>query len=227
MTEGPTVHRRILLAVLALLLAVTAVPASAAPPERTADPFPFTGPDFDNGLAIFVNTTREEFCTSEQIAFEQAVADWIADGAVGPFPDDPDPAPVGRVAFPIQQVETPQGVITTTRRPVDGLIMELWMLDDPGDRVGVGACLDTDDADELFASGTGSFRGVVTDFYGAVFGGEVTRPMFIDHTQGGGVVVTPDGDRYDYSWFFHQHIPCDDRPAAVCEVAKFRLRSLG
>jgi hypothetical protein len=105
--------------------------------------------------------------------------------------------------------------------------MELWVLDDPDDRVGVGACLDTDDADELFASGTSTFRGVGTDFYGAVFEGTTRRPSFIDHTQGGGVVTTPDGDRYDYSWFFHQHIPCEDAdPDPFCEVAHFQLRPL-
>jgi hypothetical protein len=220
------VHRRILLTVLTLALVMTAVPVAAGPPVRTADPFPFTAPDFDNDLVIFLNTTREEFCTPEQIAFEQAVADWLAGGGVGPFPEDPDPAPDGHVAFPIQQVDTPQGVITTTRRTVEGLVMQLWVLDDSEDQVGVGACLDTDDANELFAAGTGSFRGVVTDFYGAVFAGEASRPMFIDHTQGGGVVTTPDGDRYDYSWFFHQHIPCDERPDPVCEVANLRLRPL-
>jgi hypothetical protein len=220
-------HRRILLVVMTILLAAAALPASAAPPEQIADPFPFTGPDFENDLVIFVNTTRAEFCTPEQIAFEQAVADWLAGGMVGPFPEDPTPPPTGRVAFPAYLVETPQGVIANTRGTIEGLVMELWVLDDPDDRVGVGACLDTDDADELFASGTSTFRGVGTDFYGAVFEGTTRRPSFIDHTQGGGVVTTPDGDRYDYSWFFHQHIPCEDAdPDPFCEVAHFQLRPL-
>jgi hypothetical protein len=221
------VHRRIVLAVVTIMLAVAAIPAAAAPPEQIADPFPFTGPDFENDLAIFVNTTRAEFCTPEQIAFEQAVADWLAGGMVEPFPEEPTSPPMGRVAFPAYLVETPQGVIATTRGTVDGLVMELWVLDEPDDRLGVGACLDTDDADELFASGTGAFRGVVTDVFGAVFEGETRRPRFIDHTQGGGVVTTPDGEQYDYSWFFHQHIPCEDTdPDPVCEVDRFQLRPL-
>lgn len=219
--------KRPVLIVATMGLALAAwLPAVAGPPVRTTDAFPFTGPDFDHDLAIFVNTSRESFCSDAQVAFEQAVADWLEGGMQGPFPDDPSPPPIGDVAFPVQFVDTPNGVIATTRGVVDGLHMELWTLDDPADRLGIGACLDTDDANELFASGTGTFRGVTTDFFGAVFGGDVARPSFIDHTQGGGVVTTPDGDRYHYSWFFHQHVPCDDGPGPRCEVATFRLRPL-
>lgn len=219
-------HRRILFMLLAVLMVAAAVPAAAAPPVRTTDAFPFTGPDFEHDLVIFVNTSRAEFCTPEQLAFEAAVGEWLAGGMMGPFPEGSGPPPVGRVAFPVQLVDTPQGVIANTRGKVRGLHMELWVLDDPQDRVGVGACLDTDDANQLFASGTSTFRGFVTDFYGAIFTDEVNRPVFVDHTQGGGVVTTPDGDRYDYSWFFHQHVPCEDGPGPRCEVARFALRPL-
>ncbi len=219
--------RHLLLIAATVALVFTAwVPATAGPPVRSTDAFPFTGPDFEHDLVIFVNTSRETFCTEAQAAFEQAVADWLEGGMQGPFPDDPDPAPLGDVAIPFQFVETPNGAIATTMGPVEGLHMELWVLDDPADRVGVGACLDTDDANELFGSGTGTFRGGNTDLFGAFFGGDVARPWFIDHTEGGGVVTTPAGDRYDYSWFFHQHIPCADGPGPRCEVAKFSLRPL-
>lgn len=220
-------YRRLLLTVLTLgLIVAVIVPAAAAPPEQTTDPVAFTAPDFANDLVIFVNTSREAYCDDIQLEFERVVSEWLEGGMQGPFPGDDFPPAVGFVAFPVQLVDTPQGVIAMTRGNVEGLHMELWMLDDPEDQVGVGACLDTDDANELFAVGTSTFNGRVTDFYGAFFAGESQRPTFIDHTQGAGVVTTPYGDRYDYSWFFHQHVPCDDGPGPRCEVVNTRLQPL-
>lgn len=219
-------HRHILSAVLTLLLVVTLVPAAAASPEQTTVPLAFTGPDFTHDLVIFVNTSREAYCDDVQLEFERVVAEWLDGGMEGPFPGDDFPPAVGFVALPVQLVDTAQGVIATTRGNVEGLHMELWVLDDPEDQVGVGACLDTDDADQLFATGTSTFNGYVTDLYGAVFEGEAQRPRFVDHTHGGGVVTAPDGDRYDYSWFYHQHAPCEDGPGPRCEVAKHQLRRL-
>jgi hypothetical protein len=200
--------------------------AGASPVERTSDAFPFTGPDYENNLAIFVNSSRETFCTPQQVEFERAVRDWLDGGMQGPFPDEPSPHPQGLDSFPIQLVDTPMGVIVNTRGPAEGLRMELWVLDDPSDQVGVGACLDTDDADELFGTGTGSFRGFVTDAFGLFFSAQLARPWFIDHTQGSGEVTSPSGERYSYSWMFHQHIPCEGAPGHACETATFQLRPL-
>jgi hypothetical protein len=200
--------------------------AGPSPVDRTSDAFPFTGPDYENSLVIFVNSSRETFCTPEQVEFEQAVRDWLDAGMQGPFPDEPLPHPQGLGSFPIQLVDTPMGVIVNTRGPAQGLHMELWVLDDASDQVGVGACLDTDDADELFGTGTGSFRGFVTDAFGLLFSAQLARPWFIDHTQGSGEVTSPDGERYSYSWMFHQHIPCDGAPGPVCETSTFQLRPL-
>ena len=223
--QGATRMRRLVVGVATLFLAVAMVPAASAAPVAVEDPFPFTGPDFEHGFAIFVNTDRASFCTPGQVVFEQAVRDWLDSGMQGPFPDEPVPPPVGFVGLPAYFLDTPMGVIATTRGEVRGLTMELWRLDDPADRLGIGACLDTDDANELFASGTGSFSGLATDYFGEVFGGEVPRPSFLDRTRGDGIVTTPDGDSYHYSWSFRQHIPCDG-PGPRCEVANFRLRPL-
>ena len=221
--QGATRMRRLVVSVATLLLALAMMPAATAAPVAVEDPFPFTAPDFDNGLVIFVNTDRASFCTPEQVAFEQAVQDWLDGEMQDPFPDEP--APVGFVGLPAYLLDTPMGVIATTRGKVRGLTMELWRIDDPADQLGIGACLDTNDANELFASGTGSFSGLTTDYFGEVFGGEVPRPSFLDRTRGDGTVTTPDGDSYHYSWSFRQHIPCDG-PGPRCEAANFRLRPL-
>jgi hypothetical protein len=217
--------RHLVLGVATLVFALAPLLAATAAPVAVEDPYPFTGPDFDHGLVIFVNTDRASFCTPEQMAFEQAVRDWLDGGMQGPFPDDAEPRPVGFVGLPAYFLDTPMGVIATTRGPVRGLTMELWRLDDPADRLGIGACLDTNDANELFASGTGSFSGMVTDYFGAVYDGEVPRPSFLDRTRGDGIVTTPDGADYHYSWSFRYHVPCDG-PGPRCERTTFRLRPL-
>jgi hypothetical protein len=192
------------------------------------DPFSFTGPDFKHGLVIFVNTTRAMFCNSSQLAFEQAVSDWIDGGFQGPPPDFSGEPPGAIDTIDAWLHDSPMGVIANTRGWQRGLHMELWVLDAPSDSVGVGACLDTDDANQMFASGTSDFNGMSNDFwYAAASDPSISRPWGLDSTAGRGPVTTPDGKGYRYSWSFHQHIPCDGAPAPVCEVAKFRLQPIG
>ena len=210
--------RRTVLCGLAVLMVLGAAPASAAPPERTAIPLAFTGPDFDNDLVIFLNTTRDDYCDEEQVEYELAVAEWLEGGMVGTPPgEDLEPA-VGIEAIPAKIVATPKGLIATAR--ASDLYIELWRLDDPGDQLGVDACLDTDDANERVATGTSTFKGFVNDL-----GGEGLRPTSIDHTQGR-AQVSGAGGTYRYTWFFHQHLPCVDGPGPRCEVARFDLRPL-
>lgn len=45
--------------------------------------------DGDNGLLYLVNKSRAALCTAERLAFEQALADWLDDGAVGEPPVEP------------------------------------------------------------------------------------------------------------------------------------------
>lgn len=210
---------RVLLSVL-LGAALTSAPATAGPPERTADPFAFVAPDLENGLAIFVNTSHASFCTPEQVAREQAILDWLEAGMIDPFPEHALERPDGFVAVPALLRTTPTGVVATTRGAVRDLHMELWTLDAPEDDPGIGPCLGTDDSGELFATGTSTFSGVGTDFEGWGL-----RPTSIDKTRGGGEVTTPEGARYHYSWSFLQHLPCREQ-GPVCEVAQFRLRPL-
>jgi hypothetical protein len=74
----------VLLAATALLLAPAAPAAAGGPPVVFPDPFAFTGPDYENGLVVFVNTSRESFCTPEQVDREQMVVDWLLGGMVDP-----------------------------------------------------------------------------------------------------------------------------------------------
>jgi hypothetical protein len=37
--------------------------AAAGPPAVFEDPFAFTGPDLTHGLVVFIDTSREAFCT--------------------------------------------------------------------------------------------------------------------------------------------------------------------
>ena len=211
--------RRTVLCGLAVLMVLGAAPASAAPPERTAIPLAFTGPDLDNDLVIFLNTSREAYCDEEQVEYELAAAEWLEGGMVGPPPgEDLQPA-VGFEAIPAKLVATAKGLIATAR--ASDLHMELWRLDDSEDQLGIGACLDTDDQDELVATGTSTFKGFINDLEG----GEL-RPTSIDHTQGRAQVTGVDGTTYRYAWFFHQHVPCVDGPGPRCEVARFDLRPL-
>jgi hypothetical protein len=215
-------------AVLGVLAGPAMTPASAQQPHLVRDPFPFTGPDFENRLVIFLNTTRELFCIPEQIAFEQAVDNWLDDGMVGP-PPEPTAQPGATGTLGAWVNETPMGTHVTTRGWQSGLHMELWVMDDPEDAATVGACLDTDDAAQLFASGdTSSFRAQATDFdYLAASDPSIARPWALDSSDGRGRVSTPAGEEYVYSWSFHQHVPCEGSPDPVCEVFQSSLRPVG
>lgn len=202
------------------LLAVPAGPAVAGgPPVTFNDPFAFTAPDYVHGLAIFVNTSRDSFCVPEQVAREQAIVDWILGGMVDPFPEGVMERPEGFTTWTPQLIDSPKGAIAHLRE--SGQYLELWTLDQPEDSFGVGACLDTDDSGELFATGTASVKATATDLFetGA-------RPHALDHFSGKGEVVATDGTAYSYSFFYHQLVPCDPDKPPRCEVVRNVLKPL-
>jgi hypothetical protein len=200
-----------------LLLGVAASPASAVgPPEVFEDPFAFTGPDVDNGFAVFINTSREAFCTEEQVAREVAFVDWIEGGMVGPFPEWALERPEGFETWTPKIIDGPKGVIGNLKE-TDQYI-ELWWLDDPEDAFGVGACLDTDDRLELFATGTADIKATATDLFE-----EGLRPAAIDHFRGTADLVGVDGSDYAYSFSWRLILPCTEPPGRPCEVTKFSL----
>jgi hypothetical protein len=120
----------------AVLLAVAltfawAAPAVAAPPERTEEVVVDAFPDLENGLAVFVNTTRQDLC------------DWVDSGAVG--------SPPGLVPISIQTKETGKGAVVVSGRGV--VPIEVWRLDDDVPPL-IGACEDTDEQVGPLATGT-------------------------------------------------------------------------
>lgn len=200
-----------------LLLGVTASPASAAgPPEVFNDPFAFTGPDFDHGLVVFINTSREAFCTDEQTAREQAFVDWIEGGMTDPFPEWALERPEGFETWTPKVIDSPHGVIANLKE--SDQYIELWWMDEPEDSFGVGACLDSDDRDEMFAAGTASIKATATDLFE---GG--LRPAAIDHFRGRADLVGVDGSDYRYSFSWRLILPCEEPPGRPCEVARFAL----
>jgi hypothetical protein len=209
----------VLLAATALLLAPAAPVSAGGPPVVFPDPFAFTGPDYENGLAVFVNTSRESFCTPEQVDREQMVVDWLLGGMVDPFPEEALERPEGFQTWTPKLVDSPKGAIAHLRESDQHL--ELWRLDAPEDSFGVGACLDTDDTDEMLGTGTASVKATATDLFESG-----ARPHAVDHFSGKGSIVATDGARYTYSFFYHQLIPCDPDKAPRCEVARTVLTRL-
>jgi hypothetical protein len=200
-----------------LLLGVAGSPASAVgPPEVFEDPFAFTGPDFDNGFAVFINTSREAFCTEEQVAREVAFVDWIEGGMVDPFPEWALERPEGFETWTPSVIDSPKGIIANLKE-TDQYI-ELWWLDDPEDAFGVGACLDTDDRLELFATGSADIKATATDLFE-----EGLRPAAIDHFRGRADLVGVAGTDYAYSFSWRLILPCTEPPGRPCEVTKFSL----
>jgi hypothetical protein len=108
-----------------------AAPAVAATPERFEEVVVEAFPDLENGLAVFVNTTRKDLC------------DWVEAGAVGP--------PPGVVPISIQIKETAKGAVVVSAHGV--VPIEVWRLDDDVPPL-VGACEDTDGQAGLLAMGT-------------------------------------------------------------------------
>ena len=118
----------VLVSVLAMFMAASAMPAHAEPPRSEENVF-FIFPDEDNSFAVFWNTTRSEFCA------------WEEGGFVGP---EPAIEPVTVVS-----IETGKGAIVESfhaTRPI-----ELWALDEDADLS--GPCVDTDDQTAAWAAG--------------------------------------------------------------------------
>jgi hypothetical protein len=215
---------------MTLALVAMAVPVGAAPPERSDEPIAFGFPDFENGYAVFVNTSRAAVCTQEQLDKEQAILDWEADfedwvEAGNPPEDFPDPRPPGDYFFPpddlipVKGKATGKGAIVFQAKGSD-LYIELWVLDDE-EHLGVGPCTDTDDSDEMFATGTTRYRSNDND----LFGSETRGNAFGD---GGKAALTAvaDSQNYTYNWVFHINSRCHGPefgpPACLVERASLR-----
>lgn len=164
--------RALVIAALAVLMTGPAAPASAAPPQQVEDPFIFLFADEENGLALFVNITRESFC------------EWEAGGFVGPPPVEE--------LISAQFNETGKGAIVLSIQQAD-VSIELWRLDQDVPPF-VGACEDTDEQVEPWATGTARIEANDNDLDVSL-----TRTNSFGN-RGQATVYDANGDAWHYSW---------------------------
>jgi hypothetical protein len=202
------------MALALLVVGVSSASAASGPPDRTTEIFPIVFPDFENGYAVFINTTREIVCTPDQIAFEQ----WILDGAIPP-PPGPGFEFDGIAPIAVQSKMVGDGVIVNLAKG-SNLHTELWALDDPED-LGVGPCTDTDDKMEKFAVGTSSWQGNDNDS----FGSDTRANAFGDRGRAS-LTGEADGQSYTYTHRFHInsrcYVPEAGPPACLLESSSLR-----
>lgn len=162
-------HLRVAGSMVACLtvLAAGVSPAAADPPTTVVvDDVWATIADGTNDLVAFVNTTRDDFCTDEMVAAENAFREWVLGGEVG----DPPEFPVVVSATPVTITEKNVGS-GNIRVSWDATVpVELWTFEE-GKSPSLGniwsPCIDTDGlmdgtdtaiaAGELFAEGTGQW----------------------------------------------------------------------
>jgi len=160
----------------AALLAAVVVPAHADPAETfPLDDTVATIADDVNELVVFGNTTRQTFCTAEQVAAENAFLEWVQGGEQG----DPPEFPVQLGAVPLEASAKDVGT-GNVRFAFGGLVpVELWTFEEGKSTAQenlVGPCIDTDGlmdltdtpvaSGELFAAGQGSWVFKDNDAFG-------------------------------------------------------------
>lgn len=166
--------RRILalVAAVTMLLTLTAVPAAQAdPPEEFNEPLFSLILDTDNNVAVFWNTTRNDFC------------EWAAGGENGPPPVQELVPAMGHAAGPDGVF---MGRFHATRH------LELWSIDDPDNLI--GPCEDTAGQDGPLATGSATVSGNDNDLNVSL-----TRANAFGQT-GTGTVYDGDGAAWHYSW---------------------------
>ena len=161
--------------VLGLALATTAglalatPAASAEPAAQQGDNWFGTWGDLEWPVpgALFINQTRDTFCTPEMIAWEQSYAAWLQDPDNTTQPGD-SPFVEGLERAPIREVSPVDGVVKTQVTGKD-LPAELWTFDDDvqGWEDVIAPCIDTDGAGaQRVATGTGSIKHNDNDLFG-------------------------------------------------------------
>ena len=190
--------RKLSLAMLlsAVLLLMWAVPVAAGPPERADEPIFFTIADEEHRLGVWLNITRDDFC------------DWVASEFEGP--------PPVHEPLEVQSKETGQGAIVRSLQAE--VPIELWRLDDDVPPF-EGPCVDTDDQDGPWASGTARFGGTDND----VFVSQTRTNSFGARFQAS--VTDVDGGAWRYS--FTARLQITQEGDFVVRAERFNLVSTG
>ena len=141
-------------AAAALLLAGLA-PAHADPAETfTLDDAIAVIADGENEVAAFVNTTRQTYCTGDEIAAENAFLEWLDGGEVGDPPEFPQLPAATSVVARDKAVGT-----GNARFSFSGTVpVELWTFESgksARDDSLVAPCIDTDGVLDLTATVVG------------------------------------------------------------------------
>jgi hypothetical protein len=207
---------------------VLVVPATAAPPERNEINPTFFYADVERGLVIFVNTTRDQYCTPDVVAFELALARWLIDfeewlegGEVGPeppFPDEPAGGfPEGEDPLREQLVTTRKGAVIV-RMQGRNVTTEIWQMIE--DAPLVGPCTDTDPADDPLYVGTSSVTANDNDLFVSGTRGNAFGSRLLFRGQ------DADGNAVKYTRRFHVNDRCraseDAPPACLIETSYLR-----
>ena len=186
------------LAIASLALTVVAGSVQAAPPERSEEPFFQLFPDFDDGIGVFWNITRDNFCA------------WAEGGFVGP-------PPVIQL-IPVSVHETgASGELVGQYRGTSSV--EIWLLNDPDNPV--GPCVDTEGQDGPFASGEAMGHGNNNDI--DTVGSR--RNSFGDRGQGS--VTDINGDDWHLNWTFRSQCDLDCMIDFTNRAANVNLTKLG
>ena len=136
-------RRTALVAALALLALGLTAQTSAAPPEQVElDDFAPTFVDVGDGLGLFVNIGRDDYCA------------WVEGGFMGPPPVDET------VSFQLN--ETGTGAVVASFQ--GDLSIELWRFDSD---VLVDPCVDTDAQSGPWATGSAHVQANDNDFDGS------------------------------------------------------------
>jgi len=217
------VKKRFIITLVAggLLAAMLPGVAAAAAPDKAEIPFTVQHLDQENGLVAFMNLGRSAYCTADVVQWEEDILAWLQGGMVGAPPAEPA-FPDGLKPISVQTKVTGKGAIVASAKE-SGLDIEPWRLDPPASRPLIGPCTDTDDANSLFASGTGSFHGKDNDFDGTGTKGNA----FGD--QGKANVASGGGSEYRYSWLFRLndrcYVPDDGPPACLLDSSRLQARN--
>jgi hypothetical protein len=188
---------------VALVATAFAAPAAASPPEVFEERPHVETVDWDNGVILFVNTTRAAYCTTDIVSFEEAVLAWIEGGEVGEFPEYPGKDGIEPLRASYNEVAGGTIVHSLAGR---NLPIELWSFDEGvfPDNIGIGPCTDSDEDGELVAAGTGSWRYQDNDL---VAPSGVRTNAF--HDTGEAALTSPDGQRWTYTFSLRRVVHAD------------------